>query len=241
MVVIVGRAKSKGLNVNILNTPSCAAIIVTACVFHSPLLLAEEKHGSGHHKEPDNIRFSDAEKWAARFEKPARDAWQTPDKVIAVLKLNPNMIVADIGSATGYFPVRIAAQVTGGRVWGVDVAPGMVRYLNNRARQEKIPNLFSILGTFEDPLIPEKVDRILLVDTYHHIKERQQYFRNLATYLKPQGNITIVDFLKKKLPIGPPPSHKISKAEVMAEMKSAGFKLLESSTLKYQFVLVYAP
>ncbi len=203
----------------------------------------KKKHHGEHatHKQPDNIRFSDAEKWAGRFEGPERDAWQTPERVLTLMELKPNMVIADIGSATGYFPTRLAKQVPQGKVWGVDVAPGMVRYLNVRVQKEKVSNLFSVLGTFTDPLIPEKVDRILMVDTYHHIQDRPQYFKRLQSYLRPGGTITIVDFRKEELPIGPPPAHKLSRAEVMSEMKSAGLRLLKSETLKYQFVLVYAP
>src|SRR3990167_1183974 len=66
-------------------------------------------------------RFDDADAWAARFEDPKRDAWQKPDEVIAALALPPDAKVADIGSATGYFPVRFAKALPQGRVFGVDV------------------------------------------------------------------------------------------------------------------------
>jgi hypothetical protein len=64
----------------------------------------------------DHHRFDDADAWAARFEDPKRDAWQRPDEVIALLALAPDAKVADIGSATGYFPVRVARAVPQGHV-----------------------------------------------------------------------------------------------------------------------------
>ena len=107
-----------------------------------------------------------------RFEDPSRDTWQKPDVVIDALNLEPSSLVADIGAATGYFPVRIARRLPEGRVWGIDVEPDMVRYLNARARKEGLSHLFSVLATENDPLLPEPVDVVLVVNTYHHISER---------------------------------------------------------------------
>ncbi len=46
------------------------------------------------------------------------------------------MRIADIGSATGYFPVRFARACPDGFVIGADIEPGMIQYLNDRARRE---------------------------------------------------------------------------------------------------------
>jgi SAM-dependent methyltransferase len=94
----------------------------------------------GHH------RFDNAEEWAERFEDPARDAWQKPEQVLDWLELQPTHKVADIGAATGYFPVRIAKRVPDGKVFGVDIEPSMVDCLNKRAGDEGIDNLIAVLA-----------------------------------------------------------------------------------------------
>ena len=132
-------------------------------------------HGSDHQSGGHQHRFDNVEKWAAKFEDSKRDAWQMPERVIQELKLRKGQRVADIGSATGYFPVRLAKTVSDGRVWGIDIEPNMVAFLNERARKEGLDNLFSVLGSAGDPLLPEKVDLILIVDTYHHLGNRSQY------------------------------------------------------------------
>ena len=122
-------------------------------------------------------RFDDAECWARRFESGDRDEWQKPDHVMALLDLAPDARVADIGSATGYFPVRFARAVPHGRVYGLDIEPEMVRYLNERAARAGLTNLRSILAATDDPRIPEPVDLIFVCNTYHHIGDRAWYFR----------------------------------------------------------------
>lgn len=192
------------------------------------------KHEHGHH------RFDDAKKWAGIFEDKKRDQWQKPEVVLKALALKPTDRVADIGAATGYFPVRLAKQVQRGRVWAVDIEPNLVRYLNERAEKEKIGNLYSILGAMDDPLIPEKVDVILIVNTYHHIGKRERYFKNLKKYLRTGGRLAIVDFRMGDLPVGPKDPMKLSKATVISEMKKAGYQLQRDVPgLPYQYLLTF--
>ncbi len=185
-------------------------------------------------------RFNDAERWSKIFEDPKRDAWQKPDYVIHSMNIEPNDKIADIGSATGYFPVRFAKTAHKGNVFGIDVEKDMVDYLNHRAQQEEIYNLSSILGDFDDPKIPFPMDIIFLCDTYHHIENRIEYFNNIRKDLKPNGELVIVDFRKGELPVGPPDKHKIAPEEVINELKNAGYELKKHlEDLPYQYILIF--
>src|SRR5690606_28472107 len=124
------------------------------------------------------------------------------DEVIGALGLEADDVVADIGSGTGYFAARLAAAVPKGRVYGVDLEPDMVDYLAERARREQLPNLVAIQGSADDPRLPDPVDLILMVDTYHHIEDRERYFRRLLPALAPGGRVAIIDF-RMDSPVGP--------------------------------------
>lgn len=194
---------------------------------------------AGHHAG----RFDDAEKWAARFEDPARDEWQRPDYVIGVLSLPPDAKVADIGSATGYFPVRFARALPEGFVYGMDIEPALVEYLNQRARDEGLSNLKSLVCPEDDAGIPEPVDCVFICDTYHHLSDRVAYLRRLTRYLRPGGRVVIVDFHKRDLPVGPRDlAHKLDEGEVRREFQQAGYELLHADEgLPYQYFLIFAP
>ncbi len=89
--------------------------------------------------------------------------------------------------------------------------------------------------------LPEKVDRILLVDTYHHIGDRIAYFKRLRNSLNPDGQVAIIDFTAES-PIGPPKSDRISARKVAEEMASAGYaQVAQHGFLPYQFFLVFRP
>ncbi len=185
--------------------------------------------------------FGDAEKWAHVFDDPQRDAWQKPHQVIQALVLKPDAVIADIGAGTGYFALRLANMVPQGRVYGVDIEPGMVKYLAERAQREKRSNIVAVAGAPDDPRLPEKVDLILLVDVFHHIDERERYFRKLRGYLKPGGRVAVIDF-RLESPQGPPKAARIAPGRVIAELKAAGYLLVEEHAfLPHQYFLVFRP
>lgn len=199
----------------------------------------EHHHGHGGHTPAHHHRFDDAARWAERFDAPDRDAWQQPDRVLARMNLQPEHRVADIGAGTGYFATRAARVVTRGRVWAVDIEPSMVRYLNERARRENLDNLFSILGSASDPLLPEPVDVILVVDTWHHIDGRVAYFTNVRSSLRPGGRVVIVDY-KRDSPEGPPVAMRVPPEEVRRDMEEAGYTQEGDVTdLPRQYVQVF--
>jgi len=216
---------------------SVALLLTAACAHRAPTGMEGGRHGAHHGAIPH--RFENAEEWAKRFEDPARDAWQKPDEVVTALAPRPDAKVADIGSGTGYFAVRLARAVPEGRVYGVDIEPDMVRYLGERARREGLGNLRAVLGEPADPKLPEPVDLAIIVDTYHHMSDRVAYMRRLGETLRPGGQVAIVDFHKES-PKGPPAEHKLSPEQVREEMEAAGYRLARSHDfLPDQYFLVF--
>jgi predicted methyltransferase len=194
-------------------------------------------------QSPDSHQhsFGDAERWAHVFDDPKRDAWQKPHEVIQALALKPDAVVADLGAGTGYFAVRLARMLPSGKVYAVDVEPDMVKYLQERAKKEKLENLVAVAGTPADARLPEKADVIVLVDVYHHIDRRTDYFSRLRSSLKPGGRLSVIDF-RMDSPAGPPKSARIPAERVIAELKAAGYSLTQRHDfLPRQYFLVFRP
>ncbi len=167
-------------------------------------------------------RFENADEWAKVFDDPARDAWQKPDQVLAALDLAPHQVIADIGAGTGYFTVRLARAVPDGSVIATDIEPDMIRYMSDRAAKEKLPNIRALVTPPADPqLAPASVDRILVVDVWHHLGDRVAYARALASALRPGGKLAIVDF-KLSSSHGPPPKHRLAPDAIIADLRAAG-------------------
>lgn len=183
--------------------------------------------------------FSQAEMWAEEFDDPRRDKWQKPEEVLDALHLKGTERVADIGAGTGYFSVRIAKRVPDGKVFAADVEPNMVRYVTERAKREHLPVIVPVQGNAESANLPEPVDVVLLVDTYHHIDNRVAYFAKLKDSLRPNGRVAIVDF-KADAPYGPPPKLRVPSEMVVKELADAGYSLAAThSVLPWQYFLVF--
>ncbi|MBZ5610627.1 MAG: methyltransferase domain-containing protein [Acidobacteriia bacterium] len=189
------------------------------------VLLAQSKSQEKTHADHMEHRFDQPEQFAKMFDDPARDAWQMPDRVIAALGLKRGDIVADVGSGTGYFTVRLAKSEAAPKVYGADIEPSMVTYLRERAAKEGLKNVVSVQAAADTPNLPEPVDVVLIVDTYHHIGGREAYFQKLAKSLKPGGRVAIIDF-KPDSPDGPPKEFRFSPGKFKSEMAKAGYKLV---------------
>ncbi len=168
--------------------------------------------------------FDDAEQWAKQFDDPKRDQWQMPEKVIAALNLKHGQKVADIGAGTGYFTVRLAKSSARLSVFAVDIEATMVEYLKKRAAKEGLQNITAIQASPDSPKLPEPMDLIFIVDTYHHIPNREGYFRSLAASLKPLGRLAIIDW-KRGGPMGPPDAFRFNPEQIAKELAHSGFKL----------------
>jgi len=199
------------------------------------------------HVKRDNAEMhrlhNDSTAYIAMLEGSERDSYQKPEKVLEALNLSGSEIVADIGSGSGYFALRLAHGVAeSGQVYGVDVNPDMIRHLNRRIRDSGILNLRTVLAPPDDPLLPSaSLDLVFICDTWHHIQDRPGYLELLKQALKPGGRVVMIDFKKEPLPIGPGLEHKIASAALIEEMADSGFSIVERHTfLPYQYFLVFA-
>lgn len=158
----------------------------------------------------------------------SRDGWQQPERVIAALGIRPGNRVADLGSGSGYFTLRLAQAVgPEGRVFAVDVDEEMNEYLRRRVAQAGVANVEVIQGRFEDPLLPDGgVDLVLTVDTYHHIDDRPSYFRNLQRDLAPGGRVAVIDYDGRKGWFVRWTGHYTSRELLLQEMREAGYEVV---------------
>jgi ubiquinone/menaquinone biosynthesis C-methylase UbiE len=196
----------------------------------------EHNHGHANH-HMNKTPFEDLVK---SFESPERDEWQKPTEVLKFLGDLKNKTIIDIGAGTGYFEFKM--NEPSAKIIAADVDERFIKYLNDRISTEKKTNISSRKAEYEKPPVEEKeADIIFMVDVYHHIENKQQYFELVKKGLKTNGEMVIVDFKKGEFEHGPPNEMKIHQQLVIDEMKLAGFNLItqDTTTLKYQYLLKF--
>jgi predicted methyltransferase len=183
--------------------------------------------------------FPDPESYAHQLDDPEREEWQRPDEIVGLLECRSGMAVADLGAGTGYFIDYLSEAVgPGGRVLALDTDPAMIEAIRARIGHAAIQNTWARIIKPDDPgLADGSVDRVLTVNTWHHLSNRVDYARKLLAALRPGGLLLVVDFTVNS-PHGPPAGQRVTSDTVARELAAAGFltELLDES-LPFQYVV----
>lgn len=177
-----------------------------------------------------------------KYEDPGRVNWQNPELVLEKLGDLNGMVVADIGAGTGYFTFRMAR--TADKVIAIDIDQRFLDYIDERKREFPdggLDNVVTRLTEESSPnLKPNEADVVLMVNTYHFIENRIDYFEKVKNGLAPGGRLIVVDFKEGKIPVGPPDDIKVSPEVVFSELEDAGFQefQIDQKSLEYQYIII---
>ncbi len=185
---------------------------------------------AGLSEAPAQLGSRSADEWATVLDREQRVSGLKIEEVLSRLKLKPGDVVADIGAGTGVFSGPLAQAVAPtGTLLAVDIDQGLLDHIAQRAKEENIKNIQPILGEFDDPNLPTRVDVAFIHDVLHHIEHRQVYLKKLATYLEPDGRVVVIDLIFDR-PDGPhrnQPEMHITQEQVRIWMAAAGFPVMQ--------------
>jgi ubiquinone/menaquinone biosynthesis C-methylase UbiE len=176
----------------------------------------------------------------ARLDDPERIEWQDPALLLPYLALEPDNILIDIGSGTGFFAIPLAESQPEAQIIGADISPEMTNILAKRAAEKKLKNLTAI--TLEDSFLPygnDFADIVLMANVFHEFDNPSSSLADVRRILKPGGRLIIVDWDKKDTPVGPPMSERISLTDATKAVAANGFShAAEIEIYPYNYVLV---
>ena len=173
----------------------------------------------------------DVDRMVARFEAESREIFARRTAIARAVGLAPGMAVADVGAGTGVFTDFFAKDVgPQGRVYAVELSPKFVTLLRERAAARGLAHVTAVQCTERSTeLAPGSVDVVFLCDTYHHFEYPRATMGSIHRALRPGGRLVVVDFeripgVSRQWTL----DHvRIGKQEVVAELQSFGFRLLE--------------
>lgn len=138
----------------------------------------------------------DVARWTESFERPEREVYAYREAIVAALGLSPGMAVADVGAGTGAYVGPLADAVgPAGAVYAVELSPGFVQHLTERAAAAGLSQVRVVQSTDASTNLPDQsVDLAILVDVYHHLEQDQPFLADLARALRPGGRMVLVEF-----------------------------------------------
>jgi len=123
-----------------------------------------------------------------------RDYQEESKQIIALLGLNTDQTVIDMGCGTGVFAVHAAKHSR--KVYAVDVSKAMLRCARRKAKKAKLDNIeFHRAGFLTYEHKAEPVDAIVSTAVLHHLSDfwKLTGLRRLARMLKTGGRLYLFD------------------------------------------------
>ena len=152
--------------------------------------------------------------------------------LLEILGARDGAHIADLGSADGFYTLRIAKAVAPtGRAYGVDIEEKALERMRQRAAKENITNLEPILGIADDPRLPEgRLDAVLIRNAYHEMPQFPAILAAVLRSLKPGGALVVSEAIsddsRQLTREQQVKEHYIDSAIVESELKEAGFEIV---------------
>jgi precorrin-6B methylase 2 len=180
---------------------------------------------------------------AGWLERPEREEEERTDLLVEALALKPGEVVADIGAGSGYFSWRMARKVGAtGKIYAVEIQQEMLDILMTNMKKRQVNAIVQpVLGTVQDPKLPENsVDTILVVDVYHEFDFPFEMSRAMIKALKPGGRLVLVEYRGEDPNVPIKPLHKMTVAQVRQEMSIHPVKFEQTiAILPRQHIIIF--
>lgn len=204
---------------------------------------ASKSFDKGGSKTPTTVNTKSIEGFGADYENQNRVIWQKPEMVLEMMGDLTDKTVADIGAGTGHFALRLAKKAK--KVVAIDIDKKFTEYIDSIKIME-LPDQFqdrlvTRLSSENDPKLNDnELDVAVIVNTYMYVGERVSWMKKVLKGMKPGGKVIIIDFKRKRTPVGPPAQYRVPLYMAEEEMEKAGLVNVQTndSALDYQYILI---
>jgi predicted methyltransferase len=154
----------------------------------------------------------------------SRDRYHQPDRVMDLMGVKAGMVIGEVGAGSGYFTFHLARRVgESGKIFANDISRRALNSLERRKEREGISTIETIVGEVDDPLLPQGLDMVFIVNAFHDIAHQVALLNSLAPSLKPGAAVVIIDRDPDKM--GNNSGHVLTRDEVLERIEQSVFRL----------------
>lgn len=174
-----------------------------------------------------------AERAVAQQDEREREQRERVADLLTAIGVNDGAHIADVGSADGFYTLRIAKAVAPtGKAYAIDIEQKSLDKLRERAEKESITNVEIILSEPADPKLPPgALDAVLIRNAYHEMVAYRDILKGVMSGLKPGGLLVVSEGISDNLLDKPREQqvkeHYIAPGLVEAELREAGFEIID--------------
>lgn len=173
------------------------------------------------HRNPRKFDPAKAEFLESEERKAILDA----SMALELFDIEAGWIVLDIGCGPGFFSFPLAEMVgPGGRVYGIDTEPLMLRRLEDKIVEKRVTNILTIKSNENFIPLPTNIADFAFMSTVLHELEGPDTLLEVRRLLKKNGLLGIIDWKKMEEVIGPPLEHRLSEEDASILLSAASFE-----------------
>lgn len=174
----------------------------------------------------------------SKYENPIRIMELDPKNTLIKAGFKEDMVLCDIGAGTGIFSFP-AAQISSSNIYAVDISESMIELLKSRAAERNIKNLkIKKVDSAVLPVDKNTCDMAIMVTVLHEVEEKEYMINEIKRVLKEKAKVMIIEFHKRKTPMGPPVDHRISEEFVEEIFNDNGLRTIDKFSLGDNFYCV---
>lgn len=164
-----------------------------------------------------------------------------PSSVLEHLPFARHSFVGDFGAGSGHFTFEAAKRLNDrGSVYALEAFRPSVDAILSEANRRgvRVHALVADLDT-HIPLRDNLLSAGIVANTLHHLKNREQFVRELARVIEPKGKVLVVDWVSSFRNMGPHEDAVVLPGEAAHLFRNAGFSvspMLPAGTHHYAFI-----
>lgn len=154
----------------------------------------------------------------------------TPTQLVRDLYLKLGSKVCDIGCGTGTYTIALAEEVGDiGQVYALDIHREALHTLASTLERQNIMNVDVIWADIEKstPIEKYSLDAVVMSNVLFQLEDIPAALANVATILKPEGQLLIVDWSDSHKGIGPHKDHVVTEEKAEELISKNGFRMLK--------------
>lgn len=161
---------------------------------------------------------------------------------IEFYNISENESIAEIGAGKGVFSILVYMINRKNVIYINELDKNLLTYfqfqLSKGNLNETSSQLFLINGSKKETKIPEKVDKVIVRNTFHHFKKKDEMLGSIKSILKEKGKLYIKESLKDEDDINGC-KYKLSEKEIKSALIRNGFKNRRELKIENELVIEY--
>ena len=165
----------------------------------SPIAVVPEKANEQHYEVPSafyEIALGKRRKYSSCYYKGVNDSLDQAEEQMLALTCERAGIVAgqsilELGCGWGSLTLYIAEHYPGTQITALSNSNSQREYITREAQKRGLSNITVLTADINDFIAPKRYDRIVSVEMFEHLRNHQELFKRIRSWLSDQGKLFV--------------------------------------------------